>query len=235
MSNESRLMNIKEWLEELNTEYSYQMICKMDEEQKREYTRLLDLFLFYNSEEDGDQYQPNELNRLKGKALEELVAYLFRVSGNIFEVKQNLRTSTNEIDQVFQLTQSGNFLMANGIIDKRYKLFLGECKNYNKAVSVTYVGKFCSLMLSNGVKLGLLFSYHGLSGQGWSNASGLVKKFYLHKENLEDRYCIIDINKDDFIAIKNGNNLLEIISNKMNALQLDTDYEKYISKHPAEG
>ena len=196
---------------------------------------MLESFLDYNSQEDDGSYLPNELNRLKGKSLEELVTFLLRVSGNIFEVKQNLRTSTNEIDQIFQLKPIGKFLLANGFIDKRYELFLGECKNYNKAISVTYVGKFCSLMLTNQVKLGLLFSYHGLTGgSGWSNASGLVKKFYLHKEKVEDRYCIIDINKDDFISIKNGQNLLEIISNKILALQLDTDYIKHLSKHPAE-
>jgi hypothetical protein len=73
----------------------------MDEEQKQEYSRLLENFLQYNSQEDDGSYLPNELNRLKGKSLEELVTYLLQVSGNIFEVKQNLRTSTNEIDQVF--------------------------------------------------------------------------------------------------------------------------------------
>ena len=227
-------LTLKELFDNVNSKFSHDMICKMDEEQKQEYTRLLENFLHYNSQEDDGSYLPNELNRLKGKSLEELVTYLLKVSGNIFEVKQNLRTSTNEIDQVFQLKPMGKCLLANGFIDKRYELFLGECKNYNKAVSVTYVGKFCSLMLTNQVKLGLLFSYHGLNGSGWSNASGLVKKFYLHKEKIEDRYCIIDINKDDFISINNGENLLDIISNKILALQLDTDYTKHLSKHPAE-
>ena len=76
--------------------------------------------------------------------------------------------------------------------------------------------------------------YHGISGSGWSNASGIVKKFYLHKERDEDRYCIIEFSKEDFIAIDKGENFLQIIENKILSLRLDTDYTKYLSKHPAE-
>ena len=80
----------------------------------------------------------------------------------------------------------------------------------------------------------MLFSYHGISGSRWSNASGLIKKFYLHKEKDEDRYCIIDFSRDDFIAVDNGENFLQIVENKLMALRFDTDYARYLSKHPAE-
>lgn len=159
---------------------------------------------------------------------------MLKISGDLFEVKQNLRTTTNEIDQVFVPTQKAKVLIASGIIDKHYELFLGECKNYNKSVDVTYVGKFCSLLLTNQIKFGLLFSYYGISGSGWSNASGLVKKFYLHKEKDEDRYCIIEFSKDDFISIDNGENFLQIVEDKLMSLRLDTDFREYLSKHPAE-
>lgn len=223
-----------EILQRVNTDLSYDMICKTSDEQKKEYHKKLETFLKYNSMDAKDVGAPKNLNVLKGKSLEELAAYLLKISGNLFVVKQNLRTTTNEIDQVFIPTQKARVLIANGILDKHYELFLGECKNYNRSVDVTYVGKFCSLLLANQIKFGLLFSYYGISGSGWSDASGLVRKFYLHKEKEEDRYCIIDFSKDDFIAVDDGENFLQIIENKLLALRFDTDYVRFLSKHPAE-
>lgn len=228
------VLNALELLQKVNTDLSYDMICKTSDEQKVEYHKKLETFLKYNSMKAKDANVPRNLNGLKGKSLEELATYLLKISGDLFEVKQNLRTTTNEIDQVFIPTQKAKVLIANGIIDKHYELFLGECKNYNKSVDVTYVGKFCSLLLTNQIKFGLLFSYRGISGSGWSNASGLVKKFYLHKEKDEDRYCIIAFSKDDFIAIDNGENFLQIVEDKLLSLRLDTDFREYLSKHPAE-
>lgn len=89
-------------------------------------------------------------------------------------------------------------------------------------------------MLTNNVKLGILFSFHGVSGTGWSNGSGLIKKFYLHKEKLEERYCVIDFSIKDFRAILTGKNLLQIIDEQLKSLQYDTDYSRFITKHPAE-
>lgn len=177
---------------------------------------------------------PKNLHNLKGEALENLVSYLLTISGNIFNVDRNLRTSTNEIDQIVTLTPQGKVLLTYHLIDPKLDTFLGECKNYDKAVSVTYIGKFCSLLLTNNIKIGILFSYYGTSGTGWSNGAGLIKKFYLHKEKLEDKYCIIDFSIKEFEAILNGKNLLQIIDEQLKSLQFDTDYSRYLSKHPAE-
>ena len=56
-----------------------------------------------------------------------------------------------------KLTAAGKALQSNGILSAYYTNFIGECKNYNKKVGVTYVGKFCSLMLTTGCTLGILF------------------------------------------------------------------------------
>lgn len=139
---------IIEILQRLNTDLSYDMICKVSDEQKSEYHKKLENFLKYNSMKAEDAGTPKNLNGLKGKSLEELATYLLKISGDLFVVKQNLRTTTNEIDQIFIPTQKARVLIANGIIDKRYELFLGECKNHKKSIDVTYVGKFCSLLLT---------------------------------------------------------------------------------------
>ena len=132
------------------------------------------------------------------------------------------------------LSTLGKVLCSNGVISPRLNRFLVECKNYDRSISVTYVGKFCSLLLITSTKLGILFSYHGVSGQGWNDASGLIKKFYLHKENEDDRYCVIDFSISDFEAISNGDNLLNIIDAKISALLMDTSFRNFLSTHPAE-
>lgn len=213
---------------------SSQQICKLSESQKNEYKHLLDEFDRLNKITKESPGAPNNLHNLKGIALEKLVKYLLEISGGIFEVDCNLRTSTNEIDDLITLTPTGKILLGHNLINKRFDNFLGECKNYHTSVGVTYIGKFCSLLLTNNVKMGILFSYHGISGTGWNHGSGLVKKFYLHKENLDERFCIIDFSFKHFNSIYEGKNLLEIIEEQLCSLQFDTDYSRHISKHPAE-
>ena len=58
--------------------------------------------------------------------------------------------------------------------------------------------------------------------------------FYLHKEKLEERYCIIDFSYKEFESILKEENLLEIIDEQIKSLQFDTDYSCHLSKHPAE-
>ena len=80
-------------------------------------------------------------------------------------------------------------------------------------------------------KICILFSYNGVTGKNWENAEGLIKKFYLSKEKLEERFCIIDFNVKDFDEIAKGNNFLQIVENKITALKNDTDYSNFIKEH----
>lgn len=212
----------------------FKQLCKLNDTQKRQYKELLDDFVRINKISKDFPNAPTNLHNLKGDVLEGLVTYLFQISGGIFKVDRNLHTSTNEIDHIITLTSSGKTLLKHGLINSNLSMFLGECKNYHKSVSVTYVGKFCSLLLTNNIKLGILFSYHGVSGSNWSHGTGLIKKFYLHKEKVDERFCIIDFSINDFNSILDGKNLLQIIEEKIMSLQLDTDYVEYLSRHPAE-
>ncbi len=221
-------------LSKINSEARWEKICEISSIQLNNYNLKLKEFKRLNSLNKKIDIVPQNINKLKGDALEDLVYYLLEISGDLFEVERNLRTTTNEIDQVIVLKPKGKVLLNSGLLNRKLERILGECKNYNKIVDVTYVGKFCSLLLTTGITLGLLFSYHGISGSGWNYGSGLIKKFYLHKEDLEKRYCIIDFSLKEFDMISQGHNLLEIIEDKLLALQLDTDYIKLLSKHPAE-
>lgn len=209
-------------------ENTYEKICEMSLDDVNEYSRLLEELQRVNG-------NSSVTNDVKGKALENIVTFLLQKSGDIFHVDANLGTNTNELDQLIGLKNEGKTLCRHGLIDKRYSMFISECKNHQKSLDVTYIGKFCSLLITNNVKLGLLFSYHGVSGNKWENGAGLIKKFYLHKETLDERFCIIDFNINDFKSIIEQNkNLLQIIDEKITSLQFDTDYSRHLAKHPAE-
>lgn len=207
------------------TELSLEKICEYSDSEKQEYNRLLDDFKKKNSSKCS--------TKEKGDSLENIASFVLK-SGNIFEVYKNIRTSTNELDQLVKTTVNGSILCSNGILDSRLSNFIGECKNYSKCVSVTYVGKVCSLLQTMNIKICILFSYKGITGSGWKDASGLVKKFYMSKENQNEKYCIIDFNISDFESIKSGNNFLKIIEDKIMALKVDTDYTTFLSGHEAE-
>ena len=219
---------LTELMGEISSMFSYDEICKMSDEQKQEYDRLLTHFKDVNGRNSLASKEE------KGKSLENLVDYLLKISGNIFRVVRNVRTNTNEIDQIVELNQSGKALYGYGLLFPRINHFLGECKNYNSAVSVTYIGKFYSLLQTTQNKTGIIFSYHGISGNNWRYGSGLVKKIYLQRENEDNRTAVIDFSLPDFEAVANGKNFLDIIENKLLALQHDTSIDTLISTHPAE-
>jgi hypothetical protein len=235
IEDDARLSKALDILSEVSSNLAYEKICKLTTEQLEKYNKLINDFEKINNVSAKDLDCPEDIDRRKGEALEVLAAYLLSISGSIFEVYKNIRTKTNELDQFAVLTTKGKLLMSRGIIDNRLLNIIGECKNYNKRVNVTYVGKFCSLLLSTSTKIGILFSYHGVTGKNWNEASGLIKKFHLHKENESDRYCIIDFNITDFKAISTGKNLLEIIDERLISLKYDTDFSKFLSKHENEG
>ncbi|WP_312754083.1 restriction endonuclease [Rummeliibacillus suwonensis] len=162
----------------------------------------------------------------KGKVLEDIVSFIMEKS-IIFSVCRNVRTSTNEIDLLVQLNYRGIALIKDGIIPQ-YPPFLCECKNYYKTISVTWVGKFYSLLKTSKNNFGILFSYNGFSGKGWSNANGLAKKIY-----LTDQSKIIDFSLEDFRSLANKS-FLEILNEKIFNLENDVCITQFISNHPNE-
>lgn len=207
-------------------EKAFKELTRLSEEDKKEYSDLLDYLEKVNSKRD------NYTNEQKGAALENMVTFLINKT-SVFEVAENLHTSTNEIDQLITLSRVGKLFKE--WIEIGGEFFLGECKNYDGKVSVTWVGKFYSLLKTTSeCSLGVLFSYHGLTGTGWNDATGLTKKLFLAKELAEKRIYIVDVNKTDFELIREGYNLIELLEKKMLALKTDTNIAKLISLHPAQ-
>lgn len=218
--------NAFNYLKEFANELGYEKICGFSESDMQEYERLLKKVRETNS-------MKNISTKEKGDALENIASFLVEKT-KIFEVINNVRTNTNELDQLIIPNMLGKMLIKAGIINEKTEKIIGECKNYKVRVNVTNVGKFCSLLQTNNIRIGILFSYYGVSGKKWSNASGLIRKFYMSKEKLNERICVIDFNINDFEKISEGETILGILDAKMEALQYDTEYIKFLKPHKAE-
>lgn len=157
----------------------------------------------------------------KGSTFEELIKEIFMLK-NIYEIKKNIRTSTNEIDLLIMPTSHSNMITKNLYPQIPLTSIILECKNYKQNLGVTWVGKFASLLSHSSLEIGFLVSLKPLAGRGkWDSAKGLVKKVSL-RENIR----ILHFTLDDFLNLE-GDNLLEIIMRKINSLDLDIDYPKF--------
>ena len=168
----------------------------------------------------------------KGKMLENLANLLFREgSEKIFYTRRNCRTSTNEIDLLLEWSDEARTIGINTMYPYLGETFICECKNYDGPVSVTYVGKFCSLLTVTSTQFGILLSWDGVTGRGkWDASQGLIKKIALGQ-----KIFIIVLDKNDLKGIRDGKiNIFALIHEKYVALKNDVDYAKYIHKHEAE-
>lgn len=177
----------------------------------------------------------------KGKALENIVTFIIEKS-NILDVYENIRTGTNEIDQVVILNDDAIFLHDTYNISPKYMgidsdYFICECKNYEDSVGGTWVGKFYSLLrISGNCRLGIIFSYKGLSGKedDWRDAHGITKIIY-RIEPEDEKIYILDFNIKDFERIySNKETFFEIIKSKKKALKINASSEKLMEKHDNE-
>lgn len=165
----------------------------------------------------------------KGALLEKLSRILF--DNLLFEVRSNCTTSTNEIDILVAWSEHARLTTINHGFPCFGDYFLCECKNYAGKVSVTYIGKFASLLESVKSPLGIMISWEGITGTNWYDGVGLVKKLA-----LSNRCKIIVIDKDDLARIHRREvNIFKLINDKFIALQSDIDFRQYIQKHEAEG
>lgn len=168
----------------------------------------------------------------KGKKLEDLSKLLFQNSvANLFDVFKNCRTSTNEIDLLIRWTEMARISGISAAFPCFGESFLCECKNYNGAVGVTYIGKFSSLMTITNTKFGVMVSWDGVTGRSkWSDSLGLIKKIAL-KEN---RYIVVLDKKDLKKVCDKKESVFSLIYDKYTAIKNEIDYSKYIQKHEAE-
>lgn len=163
----------------------------------------------------------------KGELLERLASSLF--NSDLFCIRKNCRTSTNEIDILVDWSTQARIYGLNSSYPFLGELVLCECKNYENSIGVTYIGKFASLLSATRTNTGIMISWEGVTGRNWSYGSGLIKKLALAEQKK-----ILVIDKNDLKLIRNGSsNLLKILYEKHLSLVTDIDYQKYIQSHEA--
>lgn len=161
----------------------------------------------------------------KGDALENLTKTVFEKL-KFFKMMPNLHTSSNEIDFLCNLNSNGMYALKQGFFVFPEN-FLVECKNYEKNVGVTYIGKFASLLEMQNKNFGIMISKNGITGANWSGSLGFIKKFYL-KTNI----LIISFTLNDF-KLLNTHSFFEIIQNKKEEIINDVDLTEFLKPHPA--
>ncbi len=182
--------------------------------------------------------------REQGDKLERIVEFIIENS-HFFEIYKNIRTATNEIDEVIVLSKQGKITLSTlglqqNILEINENLFLGECKNYSSKLSVTYVGKFYSLMSISNISFGILFTRKGLSGDsgGFKDAYGLTKVLRMIEQARcpTKEFYILTFTDEDYQKMVEGISFFEIIKAKKIELRLASDYQRFINdnKHEAE-
>lgn len=165
----------------------------------------------------------------KGTLLENITSILFQNS--LFYIRRNCRTCTNELDLLVEWSEISRLSLMNQSFPCFGDSFICECKNYSRAVDVTYVGKFFSLLHLAHTQLGIMIAWDGITGRSsWNDAEGLIRKIA-----LSECIFIVVIDRYDLQKIfEQRTNIFSLVNEKYQALKNDIDYSQYVKKHPAE-
>lgn len=183
--------------------------------------------------------QPSKNTKDKGDKLEEVVRFIIKNSF-FYEVYSNVRTATNEIDDVIVLSRTGKIALdklhlSRDLLPTRSDLFIAECKNYHNNLDVTYVGKFYSLLSSVNVRMGILFTRNGLTGASdkYEAAYGLVKilKTLEDIRNPQEEFYILVFTDDDYKDMIEGKNFFDILNAKKIEARISANYRRFIECH----
>lgn len=197
-----------------------------------EYSILLDKAEKISSESD------NKVNTKDvGDILENLVTFIIKRT-YFFEVTRNIRTRTNEIDLYISRSDVGaqainRYNISEDLLVIPDKIFLGECKNYNKNIGSTWFGKFYAVMKICDCDFGILFSLKKATGnfENWSESYGLIRTLTLIEKYEHGKdFVLIDFGLSDFKSINKGNSFFDIIKHKIIALKTGANYDSLIKK-----
>lgn len=229
--------NIQQYLKEIvqNSLDIFQELTTWSEADKQEYSSLLaELKRPFDKE--------TETTKLKGDRLENLVSFIIKKS-YFFDIYRNVHTGTNEIDEVITLSSAGKqalcqYDISRDLLEIDSDIALGECKNYNSTLDVTYVGKFYSLLISTDVSFGMIFTQKGLTGNEdeYHDSYGLVKVLRIIEKYKNGRdLAILTFNLDDYEKLEEGISFYELVKSKKIALRLSSNYDNFIKEYHHDG
>jgi len=151
------------------------------------------------------------LNDGSGKKLELLADYVLSCMPGC-RTTRRVQTPSTDLDVVCS--------MEGFDVDFRSELgryFVCECKDWNTPADFTSFAKFCRVLDSVKSRFGILFSKHGISGEGKNRDAGLeqIKIF-------QDRgMVIVVVNQSDLEQVGNGTNFISLLRAKYENVRLN--------------
>lgn len=139
-------------------------------------------------------------NREKGKLLEQFSKKMLSlIKGfNIEDNDVNVRTRNEEIDLIIRNDSNDNFW-------KRFDTpIIVECKNWSKPIGVKEVVHFIDKIRERGLKIGILISINGITGNEYKDAFNKIL-------NVRDKIKIIVITRVHIEKVLAGNDPSEIL------------------------
>lgn len=139
----------------------------------------------------------------KGRALEDLICYVFDILPGIAVTHRNELNQfhTEEID-VALLNDSLNYMPINILI---------ECKNWSNAVSSIEVAWFLTKLRNRGLDFGILISPLGITG----NQVELTAANFEVASALKERRRLIIITTDEILGLTDTDELEQLIKVKI--------------------
>jgi hypothetical protein len=151
-------------------------------------------------------------NDEKKKSLENLAAALVTGMPSWRCKYTNLVTRSAEVDIVVeQVGDTPTALSEFG----RYALV--ECKNWRKPVDAKHIRDFIGKMRNANVRLGIVFSTKGVTGEGQgTDALREIQQAY-----FKEQIALVVISRDDFRACADPEKFLALVDERLDALRFD--------------
>lgn len=143
----------------------------------------------------------------KGKALEDLICYLFEKVPGVSVDKRNELSAfgDEELDVLFWNKRPNNGLYFLPC------LFIAECKNSSNPVGSRDVTNFRSTLRSRGCDHGILVAANGISG----TSDPPTRAYHQIAAALADMIKILPITREEIEALSHSDNLVELLKRKL--------------------
>jgi Restriction endonuclease len=149
----------------------------------------------------------------KGRALEELIAYLFgKVPGIIVTARnQNNTFGSEELDVAFwnERQRNGCYFLPNVIIV--------ECKNWSRPIGCDEVTHFDAKIRRRGLEYGILVAANGITG----DAANRTAANHIVFSSLSEGRKIIVISRTDIEGFNNTDELIFLLKQKITSLYVE--------------
>jgi len=143
----------------------------------------------------------------KGRALEDLVCYIFAQIPGISIVRRNEMNTfeTEEIDVALwnEAHNDGLYFLSN--------IILVECKNWSNAVSSNEVSWFDAKLRSRGLNFGILVAANGITG----NANDVTAAHQIIASALREKRHLIVFTRDELLALSDSSELVRKFKEKL--------------------